>query len=275
MTNRAAPAPSHDFKVFKPGEVLPSKGITIYGKGGVGKTALLGTMPGRGLVIDFPSREGGTEVLGTFSDRIDVFTVNEWNDVETVCWKLETPDHGYTWVGIDSITAAQKYADYKIAGKGDLTKKREMTGSQMGDSGALVGEFIFRMRSINIWSIWIGLQRRRGNDEDASADKLWGPAVYPGVIDSLVPSMKIVARMLIERNNENKVERRLILGPVPNMITKVRAPLNIEIPYAIRNPNLGQLLLYLGGRDVKLDVVEDDAILPMEELDTTLDPAFV
>lgn len=260
-------------RLYRPGELNPSKGICIYGKGGVGKTSLLHTMPGNGLVIDFPSREGGTEVLAEFYPRIQVTAIEHWDEIEPLCWQLAQSaflkEHGFKWIAVDSITAAQKYAGYKIAGQHPLTEASKMTGKEMGAAGDLVAEFIFRVRQLPLYSVWIGLQRKRDGDDDGNGG-IWGPDVYPSVQTALVPSMKIVGRMRSAFDMMGQPERQLIIGPCPDMQTKVRAPLSIKIPFAIRNPNLEMLLRYLASQNVKLDSIEEPSMVALDAVDDDL-----
>src|SRR5437868_4967998 len=85
MQRRRLPVQSYpQLKVHKPGQGRGGYGICLYGRSGAGKTSLLGTLPGKGLVIDVPQMEGGTEVLDTpeLAARIDIHDITSWDEVE-------------------------------------------------------------------------------------------------------------------------------------------------------------------------------------------------
>lgn len=243
---------------YRPGQVNPSKGICVYGKGGAGKTTLVGTMPGPGVVIDFPAQEGGTEVLADRADRISVWPVTDWDDLDKYYWALASGNHPFKWVGIDSITAAVRMARYKVTGEHPLKDKPgKISLEQRGFISDLVAEFVVKYRAIpKLFSVWIALEQRRDKLKDGSGG-VWSPTVPPGALNALIPSMKIVGRMRIEYDMMGRSQRQLIIGPCPDMDTKARAIPTLPIPFGISDPNLETLLRYLAGQDVQLHTIGD------------------
>ena len=71
-------------RIRKPSASLSRVSVCIYGRGGVGKTTLLSTMPGKGLVIDIPQIEGGTSVLAGLRPKndLDVLPVVNWEGLQ-------------------------------------------------------------------------------------------------------------------------------------------------------------------------------------------------
>src|SRR5688572_28801545 len=115
MTNNGAKQAAVLEGAYKPGpNNRESFSICIYGRGGVGKTTLVGTMPGRGLVLDTPKTEGGTFVLENVADRIDVYPLNDWASIQTAFWFLQKQAHPYQWVAIDSLTGVTQLAITKV-----------------------------------------------------------------------------------------------------------------------------------------------------------------
>lgn len=242
--------------------IQPSRGICIYGRSGIGKTTLLGTLPGKGLVVDVPQLEGGTEVLADKADRIDVVTVDEWNDVEDVYRYLAGGGHSYQWVAFDSLTAFQKLARRKAIRERDLTADPHATTQQdWGKIGELTNELIYRFRTLKLLTVWIAQERRHNQDGDGNT--LVGPDVSPMSLNALMPSMLLVARLFAANTLAGTVERHFLLGPSPNFLTKYRSIPSIGVPDTIRNANLEIVLKFLLGKvgDDALDVVDSSGSL--------------
>lgn len=246
--------------LHKPGSTgTASLGICIYGAGGVGKTTLLSTMPGRGLVVDVPQIEGGTMVLANVSDRVDVKPVESWDEINDVFWFLKTAQHDYQWVGVDSLTAFSELARRKTIRERDLDADPHTVSMQeWGKIGGLVSELIFRFRTLKQHTIWIAQERKFGADEDVSAKR--GPSVSPASLTALVPSMLLMGRLTVERGLDGHWERHLRIGPHPLYHTKVRTVPGVRAPNVIRNPRLDDTIRYLLGlRPEPLDEVDDNS----------------
>lgn len=239
MTNAAS------IKVYKPSsEAKQSFGVCIYGRGGVGKTTLLGTMPGRGLVVDVPQIEGGTFVLEDKADRIDITSVVTWNDIDKVYWYLQGGKHPYQWVAIDSITAFQELAKRKAVSERSLDADPHIISLQeYGKVGQLVGELVYRFRTLPVHTIWIA-QERRGSEQQGG---LIGPDIIPSALTALMPSMMLVGCLAVQQTEDGEWERQLRVGPHPEYYTKVRAKPGLKIDQVWARPNLEVILRYLLG----------------------------
>ncbi len=248
--------------VKDPGDISPSRGVCIYGRSGVGKTFLLGTMPGRGLVIDVPQVEGGTEVIADKADRIKVTTVETWEELDTVFKFLQRGDHPYQWAAMDSATAAQKLAIRKVVKERDLASDpHKITQQEYGVIGGLMSELFYRFRTLKILTIWIAQERHHNSETDESS--LLGPDVTPMALQALMPSMMFVARLFVTFTLGGSVERQLLVGPHPNYLTKCRARPGITVPGTIRNPNLEVLFKYLMGKAGidQLDLIDESSLM--------------
>lgn len=83
--------------------------VVLYGPPGSGKTTAAATWP-KPL---FLSAESG--LLSVRDKAIDVWTINEWEDLEEAFAYLRVGGHGYESVVLDSLTEMQKkLADYVI-----------------------------------------------------------------------------------------------------------------------------------------------------------------
>lgn len=231
-------------------------GVCIYGRGGVGKTTLLGTMPGRGLVIDVPQVEGGTLVLEPHADRIDVFPVHEWDEINAAFWFLNKGEHDYNWVGIDSITAFQELAKRKTVKERDLDADPNIiTLQDWGKIGQLVGEMIYRFRTLKQHTIWVAQERRF--DQDGPL----GPDVTPGALNKLLPSMLMVGRLSLEYGLSGAPERHLRVHPHQSYYAKVRASPQLDVPAVIKEPHLGRILQYIFGKGKRPDEVQQNILI--------------
>lgn len=246
------PDPVPTLATYKAGEnASRAFSVCIYGKGGSGKTTLIGTMPGRGLVVDVPQIEGGTFVLSQHADRIDITNVEAWKDIEAVERFLRHGEHAYKWVAIDSITAMIELAKRRTLKERNLNEDpHTMHLQDWGKMGRLVGEMIYRFRTLPLHTIWIAQERKFGSDEDLEEERMIGPDVSPAVLSDLKPPLLMMARLTASKASDGTWERRLLLGPDARRHCKFRtvAP-ELDVPRIVRNPNLGGILGYLLGKN--------------------------
>lgn len=249
--------------VYRPGQQLGQAfGLCIYGRGGVGKTSLLGTMPGRGLIIDVPQIEGGTFVLEAHAERIDVVPVESWDAINAIYWFLAKGEHDYQWVAIDSITAFQELAKRKtISDRAlDIMDPHTMTLQEYGKVGRLLGEMVYKFRTLKQHTIWIAQERKFGGDNEGERGII-GPDVLPSALSMLMPSMLMMARLSVEFTMMGTAERHLRLGASESYYTKCRSKSGIEVPHVIRNPHLGKLLKFILGSGEKPDEVQETGLI--------------
>ncbi len=80
--------------------------MMIYGDNGAGKTPILGTSP-RCLILNADPPDSVMSAKASGSNA-DVWDFADWSDAEEAFEYLRhTPDHGYEWVWLDSITGMQ------------------------------------------------------------------------------------------------------------------------------------------------------------------------
>lgn len=244
------PAATIKDRIAKPNNMVAKVGCAIYGRGGVGKTSLLRTMPGKGLVLDIPQVEGGTVVLADASDRIDVMPIIRFEEFQEAYDFLASGKHDYQWVAIDSLTAAH------ILAKRKTVKDRPLDADPMmleqrdwGKIGELMGTMILLYRSLPLHVIFIAQERTR----DSGGVSEMQPDISPATLQALLPSMYLVGRLYtaeVDVGGEVKIERRLRVGPSDRYMTKVRAMPGRDLPAIIRDPNLKNIFAYLLGADV-------------------------
>lgn len=243
-----APPPAILAGTYKPGSRPPGNiAVCIYGRSGVGKTTLIGTMPGKGLVIDVPQIEGGNFVLGDHADRIDVKDVSDWNGIDEIYWFLARSAHEYKWVAIDSITAFAELARRKTVRDRSLAEDAHMVSLQeWGKVGSLVSELIYKFRTLPLNTIWIAQERRHGSEERGEPVTV-GPDVSPRALAALNPSMLLLGRLSVDQQLDGTYERRLRVGPHPLYQSKIRAAPTVQMPSLIGHPHLGRIIRYALG----------------------------
>lgn len=241
--------------------------IGIYGAVGVGKTTLLKSMPGNGLLIDVPVLEGGDLVLGDAdtADRVEAYTCTEWNQVQEVFEELRKgtalqSGKKLNWVAFDSVTGLLKLAYNKIVNDRDKRLDQaphKITLPEHGQAGALVNKLILDCNNLpqmgqNIWRIWIAQQRKHGgkneDDDDGESEPLrMGPDVIRSVLTTLTPPLMLLGRLTVTVNDDTGEQTRVMrVGPPDHFyMAKYRAKPGKTLPNLIKDPDLGGILKYL------------------------------
>lgn len=269
MTQTTAP-PKTLPGIYKPKASSTARfGICIYGRRGVGKTTLAGTMPGKGLVIDVPQLEGGTHVLEDVADRVDVYPIERWDQAQDAFWFLKNQTHDYKWVAIDSLTALTELAKRKVVGERNDPDLRatphKIRIQDWGDINQLLIEFCVQFRLLNVHTIWIAQEASHGNAENN--EPVWvGPDSRDKVLNVLLPSMLLTGRLYIEHLFDGSSERRFRIGPHELYESKYRSKPGIDVPPVIVNANLGGLLRYLFGQGDRPQEPADETTLILQEV---------
>lgn len=98
-----------------------SLNVLVYGNSGVGKT-VFGASGNKTLIL---AAEKGTVSAKRQGSNADAWMINEWSDLGAAyVWLRDTPDHGYNWVCIDSVTDMQAKLKQSILDDA-ITKKPE------------------------------------------------------------------------------------------------------------------------------------------------------
>lgn len=232
----------------KPDGKIPPGAICIYGPSGVGKTTLVGTMPGRGLIVDTPQVEGGTFVLADKASRIDIYTCDEWEKIDEVFWSLQKGEGSYDWVCIDSITGMQKLARDKVVKERDRKLSEDphkITLNEYGQIGSLVSELVYRFKKVGIWQIWTAQERKHGGGEDDPGPVMIGPDIIRSALAALRPSVMVIGRLALTQNDNGKWDRSLRTGTHDLYMAKCRALPGKKMPAVTSTLHLGKILKYL------------------------------
>lgn len=240
--------------------------LCITGPVGAGKTTLIGTMPGAGVLIDVPQVEGGAFVLADKANRIKGITCEDWEDIDAIYWALAKKDEealpGVTetkWISVDSITGMLIMGTRKIIRERDRSlgdDPHKITLQEWGWIGQLVGEMVYRFQKLPYTKIWIAQERTHGGFDNDPGPAQLGPSVTRSILNMLMPPMTLMGRLSVEG------ERRVLtVGPPGgDFIVKVRAMPGKKLPNRIRDPHLGQILRYLFKDGPRPKAAREDSI---------------
>lgn len=246
-------------RVRKPSGTITYIGACIYGRIGAGKTRLLGSMPGRGLVLDVPQVEGGTMVLEDKKESIDVLPIVKWEELEEAFQLLkanvEVPGTefrgSYQWVALDSATALGELAKRKAIRERPegLAADPHIIGLQdWGKVGQLMAEMFFKFRTLRMHVLFTAQERIRTDDNGT----MIAPDVSPAALAAMLPSMFLVARLFVKEvpseNGAYTWQRQLNVGPSSSVYCKVRALPSRPLPTVIAEPSLAEIFGYILGK---------------------------
>lgn len=244
-------------RITEPVPEVPNFLVLIYAFGGVGKTSLLGTLPGYGLVIDIPDFEGGTSVLHKKSKRIKTVSVYDWDEFDVLYKMLRKGKHQFDWVVIDTITAAGKLARRKVINERDedgiKSKGHKLRIQDWGEIGQLNEQLYEKFRSLPIPVIFTAQERTRtieDPDDETEEISLVVPNISPASLDALIPHPMLIGRLYMYEDEDGKWFRQLRVGPHKHFVTKARSIPDRPLPAIISKPHLGRILAYMMGQDV-------------------------
>lgn len=263
-------------KVYEPGVLPASWGFCIYGRTNSRKTSSLRTMPGHGHVLDWPTGEGGTNVLKGYGPRIQVRPMETWEDFDEALWwfvnenpklprKSELAKKGEVWadddprwrevrvewVAHDTVTAGQEKAKHVVLGARDAgipVNPHTLNWKEYDHWYSLTQQGIWAFKNVpNLISIWLAQELKKDPNDDSPEGSI-GPNLRDRPLEALEPSMMMIARYFIAKNEDGTDDYRCQLQPTMmgklRVTAKVRHPIDIQIPTYIRNIHLGNLLNY-------------------------------
>lgn len=138
---------------------ISSRGVkvAVFGPAGAGKTRLIATLPGRGLVA---SAEAGLLSLDGIehAGEIDVAEVGGVEDLREVYSMLKGP-HPYQWVALDSVS---EIAELVLAAEKKKTKDpRQAYGALVDEMGVILRAF----RDLQGVDVYFSAKAQRVKDE--------------------------------------------------------------------------------------------------------------
>lgn len=248
-------------KTRRPDQTVKAGSILIYGKGGSGKTTMLGTMGGKGLLINTELSEAGDFVLANKADRIEVVDVLEWDEIDAIFWAVQKKEVQVDWVGVDSATGMEKLAKRKIVRNRPKVDKRladTLTDTELekmkislpeyGQIGNMMEELTYRFNSLPVWKIWTAQERKSGGGDDDLGPITVGPDVITSSLRAMIPPMMLVGRISVSQSPETGEWVRTFRTGFHNTYTsKCRALPGKDMPGVTTTLNLSLILKYLLG----------------------------
>jgi len=134
--------------------------LCVYGFAGAGKTLLIATLPGRGLVA---SAEAGLLSLAgqEMAGEVAVADVTSMDDLRDVYRLLQATDHGYSWVALDSIS---EIAEVVLASEKRKTKDpRQAYGALIDEMGSIMRAF----RDLPGLDVYFSAKAERVKDDES------------------------------------------------------------------------------------------------------------
>lgn len=184
--------------------------LMVYGQSGIGKTKLIGTLPGKILVLN---TDKGMQTLG--KSDIDYVSANKWSEVMEFLNYIKTDEaKKYDFLVFDSVSATMdllymELSEVKKLGGFDLWK----------DYGAFVMKFMRFLRdqqTFHTLSIFEAIDKE---DESGLATKGFG---VQGQIGSRIPNFyDMVFALRVDKTGA----RYLQTSSVPGWISKDRSQL--------------------------------------------------
>ncbi len=189
-------------RVRKTSEVDDPRYFGLHiGAGGSGKTSILGTLPGKVLIIDM---EDGTLPLRDL-DNTDVWICGRWEDCRQALMYVEAAEHDYDSIAIDGFARLQQY-DIKaiLAESGKRFMQKEMWGITLEHLSLMVTWL--RALSVNKeLHIAVSVLEKELKDEDAIVARI--PDLQGSIKDKLAPMFDNVSyHMVKEHPPEGKEE---------------------------------------------------------------------
>lgn len=246
------------------------KTFVIYGPPGTGKTTFAGTFPGPICYVDI--RDQGTGVLKGVKN-VKVKRLEDLDDLEEVLFRLQKNKDGFKTVVLDTVSQLQQMmVEEHLAGK--KLKKGKRPGDwgtmSMQDWGAVTGEMkkkIIDFRDLaddGMNVVFLAQQKISKEEAEESAGSGYvlqttvGPSVSASVAEVLNGSVAVVASTFnrvkrIKREVDGKkktitkIEFCLRLGANPVYVSKVRKPLEVEVPPLLVNPTYEDLIEIMNG----------------------------
>lgn len=249
-------------KIHRTSEFPPNQNFLIYGAPGVGKTRVAASAPSP-LIIDVDEK-------GTDSVRRDIdpyaIRIETWAEINDIYWYLQSGEHDYKTVVIDSLSGLQQLATNFVLGdesSRDASRDPDMPDRRVwGKVGQLMKVQITNYRNLPLNVVFTALDRTRETGEGEEEEQVVvGPSVSPaiqkhvtaavGTIGYLVKREVVVKYKKMVDDEEKsfkrrEIRRRLLVGDSERYISKDRNGLFGEF---IDAPDLTEMIALIYGKE--------------------------
>lgn len=220
----------------------------IYGNAGSGKSYLASTIAklGQALYVDLVGERGVRSFGGSsWAKNIDIARPKTIQTFDDLFYKLDSEDHPYNAVIIDSLTAAQKMAMRYALGQSETAVKEikkggptaefktwGMTLDIMTDTAIYWSSLADGSRKHPIHVIFTSQVKEVDNEFDKTVDRV--PDVQKGAISQILRPVDYVVYTAVEDSDEFTDDGAAIprhvayFGPHENYRTKARVPVDLH-----------------------------------------------
>jgi len=250
-------------------EVKRYKSFALYGRSGTGKTTLACTFPKPVLLVDI-NDEGTDSVTNYSDDDLQVWDIDNPQEIDDVYWWLKEHSKRFKTVIIDTITMLQTKKVEEVSGtllaKGDKFAGDwgTMTKQDWGQVASWLKTRITRFRNLPMNVIFVAQERTFNVDTDDEGavgliDPEVGPSLSPSVKNHLNAAVGLlgntyIRRRIIEKKDaagkstkQKKFDYCFGIGPSDIYARKVRKPKRIDLPEVIVDPDYEDLIAIIQG----------------------------
>lgn len=226
-------------------DVSPYLKLCVYGRNGVGKTTFIGSSDLKTLIID--CNEKGTLSVRKRSN-VDVFALEQWEQLDWVYWYLRNGTHEYQVVAIDTITGlavrCMKWVLKEDAMR-DMNRDPLMPDKRhWGKLGEAMKDAVTRFRNLPMHVIFTAQEKTSTIEDDEAGGTLLEthPELSPAPRSMLLGAVDIAGRLYtreIEVGQKKKIERRMLVGPHSRYVSKDRTG---QLGLVQRRPTLASFI---------------------------------
>lgn len=212
--------------------------MLVHGDSGLGKSRLLDTAPGPRLLIDaeagadwLPSQQVAWDPAGPppttladgspiTTDTTVVVTALSWRTVDLVYAWLNSGQHYFESVGIDSLTEIQKKAKDEINMGGQFSEN--MWGQLLTKMEIMIRQFRdLKKHPVKPVNVMISALSKLKDDK-------WRPDVQGALQGQMPQYMDVVGYFFTAPSETGGTIRQLLISPQPNVIAKDRTDLLLQ-----------------------------------------------
>jgi hypothetical protein len=226
-------------KKIKRASQLPlNLAVVVYGRPKVGKTRFCATAPNP-IIIDCD--EKGTDSTRDDTDP-NVYRITTWSELMDMYWYLQSGQHDYKTVAIDTVSGLQTLCMNFVLGdeaSRDASRDPDMpTRQAYGKISQLMKTNITNFRNLDMNVIFTAHTRTRSTGEDEEDESMiTGPNLSPAIYTHLLGAVGLIGYMMkrevfaktkVKTKSGTKIRRkkvsrtRLVIGPSERFETGVR-----------------------------------------------------
>lgn len=226
-------------------QISPYLKLCVYGRNGVGKTTFIGSSELKTLIID--CNEKGTLSVRK-RENVDVFSLEQWEQLDWVYWYLRSGDHEYQVAAIDTITGlavrCMKWVLKEDALR-DMSRDPLMPDKRhWGKLGEAMKDAVTRFRNLPMHVIFTAQEKTSTIEDDEAGGTLLEthPELSPAPRSMLLGAVDIAGRLYtreVEKAGKKEIERRMLVGPHPRYVSKDRTG---QLGLVQRRPTLANFI---------------------------------